>query len=229
MCPETITPNECVGLLLFDTWKNNPRTRLLTRCTRKRLQEELFALEWQKRRNQIREGRITPEIGEDTIVAAATEEVDIEETTIIEEAGIGETTIIEEEEEEEETGIMIEGTTVATTDEMEDILAEEGEITMTAEAGMGAVAGMKTDELERVTTIDELEQVMTIEDDTTIKEATMIKDAMMIEEATTIEELPTPKIEGEETAGTDTKTDELLSKKKRELGIQLENSKQIYY
>ena len=229
MCPETITPNECVGLLLFDTWKNNPRTRLLTRCTRKRLQEELFALGWQKRRNQIREGRITPEIGEDTIVAAATEEVDIEETTIIEEAGIGETTIIEEEEEEEETGIMIEGTTVATTDEMEDILAEEGEITMTAEAGMGAVAGMKTDELERVTTIDELEQVMTIEDDTTIKEATMIKDAMMIEEATTIEELPTPKIEGEETAGTDTKTDELLSKKKRELGIQLENSKQIYY
>jgi hypothetical protein len=192
------------------------------------LQEELFALGWQKRRNQIREGRITPEIGEDTIVAAATEEVDIEETTIIEEAGIGETTIIEEEEEEE-TGIMIEGTTVATTDEMEDILAEEGEITMTAEAGMGAVAGMKTDELERVTTIDELEQVMTIEDDTTIKEATMIKDAMMIEEATTIEELPTPKIEGEETAGTDTKTDELLSKKKRELGIQLENSKQIYY
>ena len=115
---------------------------------------------------------------------------------------------------------MIEGTTVATTDEMEDILAEEGEITMTAEAGMGAVAGMKTDELE---------QVMTIEEDTTIKEATMIKDAMMIEEATTIEELPTPKIEGEETAGTDTKTDELLSKKKRELGIQLENSKQIYY
>ena len=219
MCPETITPNECVGLLLFDTWKNNPRTRLLTRCTRKRLQEELFALGWQKRRNQIREGRITPEIGEDTIVAAATEEVDIEETTIIEEAGIGETTIIEEEEEEE-TGIMIEGTTVATTDEMEDILAEEGEITMTAEAGMGAVAGMKTDELE---------QVMTIEEDTTIKEATMIKDAMMIEEATTIEELPTPKIEGEETAGTDTKTDELLSKKKRELGIQLENSKQIYY
>ena len=207
MCPETITPNECVGLLLFDTWKNNPRTRLLTRCTRKRLQEELFALGWQKRRNQIREGRITPEIGEDTIVAAATEEVDIEETTII-----------EEEEEEEETGIMIEGTTVATTDEMEDILAEEGEITMTAEAGMGA--GMKTDELE---------QVMTIEEDTTIKEATMIKDAMMIEEATTIEELPTPKIEGEETAGTDTKTDELLSKKKRELGIQLENSKQIYY
>jgi hypothetical protein len=192
------------------------------------LQEELFALGWQKRRNQIREGRITPEIGEDTIVAAATEEVDIEETTIIEEAGIGETTIIEEEEEEE-TGIMIEGTTVATTDEMEDILAEEGEITMTAEAGMGAVAGMKTDELERVTTIDELEQVMTIEEDTTIKEATMIKDAMMIEEATTIEELPTPKIEGEETAGTDTKTDELLSKKKRELGIQLENSKQIYY
>ena len=220
MCPETITPNECVGLLLFDTWKNNPRTRLLTRCTRKRLQEELFALGWQKRRNQIREGRITPEIGEDTIVAAATEEVDIEETTIIEEAGIGETTIIEEEEEEEETGIMIEGTTVATTDEMEDILAEEGEITMTAEAGMGAVAGMKTDELE---------QVMTIEEDTTIKEATMIKDAMMIEEATTIEEVPTPKIEGEETAGTDTKTDELLSKKKRELGIQLENSKQIYY
>lgn len=219
MCPETITPNECVGLLLFDTWKNNPRTRLLTRCTRKRLQEELFALGWQKRRNQIREGRITPEIGEDTIVAAATEEVDIEETTIIEEAGIGETTTIEEEEEEE-TGIMIEGTTVATTDEMEDILAEEGEITMTAEAGMGAVAGMKTDELE---------QVMTIEEDTTIKEATMIKDAMMIEEATTIEELPTPKIEGEETAGTDTKTDELLSKKKRELGIQLENSKQIYY
>lgn len=217
MCPETITPNECVGLLLFDTWKNNPRTRLLTRCTRKRLQEELFALGWQKRRNQIREGRITPEIGEDTIVAAATEEVDIEETTIIEEAGIGETTTIEEEEEEE-TGIMIEGTTVATTDEMEDILAEEGEITMTAEAGMGA--GMKTDELE---------QVMTIEEDTTIKEATMIKDAMMIEEATTIEELPTPKIEGEETAGTDTKTDELLSKKKRELGIQLENSKQIYY
>lgn len=144
-------------------------------------------------------------------MAAATEEVDIEETTIIEEAGIGETTIIEEEEEEE-TGIMIEGTTVATTDEMEDILAEEGEITMTAEAGMGA--GMKTDELERVTTIDELEQVMTIEDDTTIKEATMIKDAMMIEEATTIEEVPTPKIEGEETAGTDTKTDELLSKKK---------------
>lgn len=204
MCPETITPNECVGLLLFDTWKNNPRTRLLTRCTRKRLQEELFALGWQKRRNQIREGRITPEIGEDTIVAAATEEVDIEETTIIEEAGIGETTTIEEEEEEE-TGIMIEGTTVATTDEMEDILAEEGEITMTAEAGMGAVAGMKTDELE---------QVMTIEEDTTIKEATMIKDAMMIEEATTIEELPTPKIEGEETAGTDTKTDELLSKKK---------------
>jgi len=177
------------------------------------LQEELFALEWQKRRNQIREGRITPEIGEDTIVAAATEEVDIEETTIIEEEGIGETTIIEEEEEEE-TGIMIEGTTVATTDEMEDILAEEGEITMTAEAGMGAVAGMKTDELERVTTIDELEQVMTIEEDTTIKEATMIKDAMMIEEATTIEEVPTPKIEGEETAGTDTKTDELLSKKK---------------
>ena len=219
MCPETITPNECVGLLLFDTWKNNPRTRLLTRCTRKRLQEELFALGWQKRRNQIREGRITPEIGEDTIVAAATEEVDIEETTIIEEAGIGETTTIEEEEEEE-TGIMIEGTTVATTDEMEDILAEEGEITMTAEAGMGAVAGMKTDELE---------QVMTIEEDTTIKEATMIKDAMMIEEATTIEEVPTPKIEGEETAGTDTKTDELLSKKKRELGIQLENSKQIYY
>lgn len=217
MCPETITPNECVGLLLFDTWKNNPRTRLLTRCTRKRLQEELFALGWQKRRNQIREGRITPEIGEDTIVAAATEEVDIEETTIIEEAGIGETTTIEEEEEEE-TGIMIEGTTVATTDEMEDILAEEGEITMTAEAGMGA--GMKTDELE---------QVMTIEEDTTIKEATMIKDAMMIEEATTIEEVPTPKIEGEETAGTDTKTDELLSKKKRELGIQLENSKQIYY
>ena len=216
MCPETITPNECVGLLLFDTWKNNPRTRLLTRCTRKRLQEELFALGWQKRRNQIREGRITPEIGEDTIVAAATEEVDIEETTIIEEAGIGETTTIEEEEEE--TGIMIEGTTVATTDEMEDILAEEGEITMTAEAGMGA--GMKTDELE---------QVMTIEEDTTIKEATMIKDAMMIEEATTIEEVPTPKIEGEETAGTDTKTDELLSKKKRELGIQLENSKQIYY
>ena len=204
MCPETITPNECVGLLLFDTWKNNPRTRLLTRCTRKRLQEELFALGWQKRRNQIREGRITPEIGEDTIVAAATEEVDIEETTIIEEAGIGETTIIEEEEEEK-TGIMIEGTTVATTDEMEDIIAEEGEITMTAEAGMGAVAGMKTDELE---------QVMTIEEDTTIKEATMIKDAMMIEEATTIEELPTPKIEGEETAGTDTKTDELLSKKK---------------
>jgi len=203
MCPETITPNECVGLLLFDTWKNNPRTRLLTRCTRKRLQEELFALGWQKRRNQIREGRITPEIGEDTIVAAATEEVDIEETTIIEEAGIGETTIIEEEEEEEETGIMIEGTTVATTDEMEDILAVEGEITMTAEAGMGA--GMKTDELE---------QVMTIEEDTTIKEATMIKDAMMIEEATTIEEVPTPKIEGEETAGTDTKTDELLSKKK---------------
>lgn len=202
MCPETITPNECVGLLLFDTWKNNPRTRLLTRCTRKRLQEELFALGWQKRRNQIREGRITPEIGEDTIAAAATEEVDIEETTIIEEAGIGETTIIEEEEEEE-TGIMIEGTTVATTDEMEDILAEEGEITMTAEAGMGA--GMKTDELE---------QVMTIEEDTTIKEATMIKDAMMIEEATTIEEVPTPKIEGEETAGTDTKTDELLSKKK---------------
>lgn len=200
MCPETITPNECVGLLLFDTWKNNPRTRLLTRCTRKRLQEELFALGWQKRRNQIREGRITPEIGEDTIAAAATEEVDIEETTII------------EEEEEEETGIMIEGTTVATTDEMEDILAEEGEITMTAEAGMGA--GMKTDELERVTTIDELEQVMTIEEDTTIKEATMIKDAMMIEEATTIEEVPTPKIEGEETAGTDTKTDELLSKKK---------------
>jgi hypothetical protein len=194
------------------------------------LQEELFALGWQKRRNQIREGRITPEIGEDTIVAAATEEVDIEETTIIEEAGIGETTIIEEEEEEEEeTGIMIEGTTVATTDEMEDILAEEGEITMTAEAGMGAVAGMKTDELERVTTIDELEQVMTIEEDTTIKEATMIKDAMMIEEATTIEEVPTPKIEGEETAGTETKTDELLSKKKRELGIQLENSKQIYY
>lgn len=226
MCPETITPNECVGLLLFDTWKNNPRTRLLTRCTRKRLQEELFALGWQKRRNQIREGRITPEIGEDTIAAAATEEVDIEETTIIEEAGIGETTIIEEEEEEE-TGIMIEGTTVATTDEMEDILAEEGEITMTAEAGMGA--GMKTDELERVTTIDELEQVMTIEEDTTIKEATMIKDAMMIEEATTIEEVPTPKIEGEETAGTDTKTDELLSKKKRELGIQLENSTQIYY
>lgn len=202
MCPETITPNECVGLLLFDTWKNNPRTRLLTRCTRKRLQEELFALGWQKRRNQIREGRITPEIGEDTIVAAATEEVDIEETTIIEEAGIGETTTIEEEEEEE-TGIMIEGTTVATTDEMEDILAEEGEITMTAEAGMGA--GMKTDELE---------QVMTIEEDTTIKEATMIKDAMMIEEATMIEEVPTPKIEGEETAGTDTKTDELLSKKK---------------
>ena len=200
MCPETITPNECVGLLLFDTWKNNPRTRLLTRCTRKRLQEELFALGWQKRRNQIREGRITPEIGEDTIAAAATEEVDIEETTII-------------EEEEEETGIMIEGTTVATTDEMEDILAEEGEITMTAEAGMGAVAGMKTDELERVTTIDELEQVMTIEEDTTIKEATMIKDAMMIEEATTIEEVPT-KIEGEEKAGTDTKTDELLSKKK---------------
>ena len=211
MCPETITPNECVGLLLFDTWKNNPRTRLLTRCTRKRLQEELFALGWQKRRNQIREGRITPEIGEDTIVAAATEEVDIEETTIIEEAGIGETTIIEEEEEE--TGIMIEGTTVATTDEMEDILAEEGEITMTAEAGMGAVAGMKTDELERVTTIDELEQVMTIEEDTTIKEATMIKDAMMIEEATTIEEVPT-KIKGEEKAGTDTKTEELLSKKK---------------
>jgi hypothetical protein len=166
------------------------------------LQEELFALGWQKRRNQIREGRITPEIGEDTIVAAATEEVDIDETTIIEEAGIGETTIIEEEEEEE-TGIMIEGTTVATTDEMEDILAEEGEITMTAEAGMGA--GMKTDELE---------QVMTIEEDTTIKEATMIKDAMMIEEATTIEEVPTPKIEGEETAGTDTKTDERLSKKK---------------
>jgi len=199
MCPETITPNECVGLLLFDTWKNNPRTRLLTRCTRKRLQEELFALGWQKRRNQIREGRITPEIGEDTIAAAATEEVDIEETTII-------------EEEEEETGIMIEGTTVATTDEMEDILAEEGEITMTAEAGMGA--GMKTDELERVTTIDELEQVMTIEEDTMIKEATMIKDAMMIEEATMIEEVPTPKIEGEETAGTDTKTDELLSKKK---------------
>jgi len=98
---------------------------------------------------------------------------------------------------------MIEGTTVSTTDEMEDILAEEGEITMTAEAGMGA--GMKTDELE---------QVMTIEEDTTIKEATMIKDAMMIEEATTIEEVPTPKIEGEETAGTDTKTDELLSKKK---------------
>jgi len=201
MCPETITPNECVGLLLFDTWKNNPRTRLLTRCTRKRLQEELFALGWQKRRNQIREGRITPEIGEDTIAAAATEEVDIEETTII------------EEEEEEETGIMIEGTTVATTDEMEDILAEEGEITMTAEAGMGAVAGMKTDELERVTTIDELEQVMTIEEDTTIKEATMIKDAMMIEEATTIEEVPT-KIEGEEKAGTDTKTEVLLSKKK---------------
>ena len=201
MCPETITPNECVGLLLFDMWKNNPRTRLLTRCTRKRLQEELFALGWQKRRNQIREGRITPEIGEDTIAAAATEEVDIEETTIIEEAGIGETTIIEEEEEE--TGIMIEGTTVATTDEMEDILAEEGEITMTAEAGMGA--GMKTDELE---------QVMTIEEDTMIKEATMIKDAMMIEEATMIEEVPTPKIEGEETAGTDTKTDELLSKKK---------------
>jgi len=212
MCPETITPNECVGLLLFDTWKNNPRTRLLTRCTRKRLQEELFALGWQKRRNQIREGRITPEIGEDTIAAAATEEVDIEETTIIEEVGIGETTIIEEEEEEE-TGIMIEGTTVATTDEMEDILAEEGEITMTAEAGMGAVAGMKTDELERVTTIDELEQVMTIEEDTTIKEATMIKDATMIKEATTIEEVPTPKIEGEETE-TDTKTDELLSKKK---------------
>ena len=212
MCPETITPNECVGLLLFDTWKNNPRTRLLTRCTRKRLQEELFALGWQKRRNQIREGRITPEIGEDTIAAAATEEVDIEETTIIEEAGIGETTIIEEEEEEE-TGIMIEGTTVATTDEMEDILAEEGEITMTAEAGMGAVAGMKTDELERVTTIDELEQVMTIEEDTTIKEATMIKDATMIKEATTIEEVPT-KIEGEEKAGTDTKTEELLSKKK---------------
>ena len=127
MCPETITPNECVGLLLFDTWKNNPRTRLLTRCTRKRLQEELFALGWQKRRNQIREGRITLEIGEDTIAAAATEEVDIEETTIIEEAGIGETTIIEEEEEEE-TGIMIEGTTVATTDEMEDILAEEGRL-----------------------------------------------------------------------------------------------------
>ena len=228
MCPETITPNECVGLLLFDTWKNNPRTRLLTRCTRKRLQEELFALGWQKRRNQIREGRITPEIGEDTIVAAATEEVDIEETTIIEEVGIGETTIIEEEEEEE-TGIMIEGTTVATTDEMEDILAEEGEITMTAEAGMGAVAGMKTDELERVTTIDELEQVMTIEEDTTIKEATMIKDATMIKEATTIEEVPTPKIEGEETE-TDTKTDELLSKKKkRELSIQLENSTQIYY
>ena len=212
MCPETITPNECVGLLLFDTWKNNPRTRLLTRCTRKRLQEELFALGWQKRRNQIREGRITPEIGEDTIAAAATEEVDIEETTIIEEVGIGETTIIEEEEEEE-TGNMIEGTTVATTDEMEDILAEEGEITMTAEAGMGAVAGMKTDELERVTTIDELEQVMTIEEDTTIKEATMIKDATMIKEATTIEEVPTPKIEGEETE-TDTKTDELLSKKK---------------
>ena len=41
----------------------------------------------------------------------------------------------------------------------------------------------------------------------------MIKDAMMIEEATTIEEVPT-KIEGEEKAGTDTKTEELLSKKK---------------
>jgi len=54
---------------------------------------------------------------------------------------------------------------------------------------------------------------MTIEEDTTIKEATMIKDATMIKEATTIEEVPTPKIEGEETE-TDTKTDELLSKKK---------------
>ena len=41
----------------------------------------------------------------------------------------------------------------------------------------------------------------------------MIKDATMIKEATTIEEVPTPKIEGEETE-TDTKTDELLSKKK---------------
>jgi len=196
MYPEIITHNECVGLLLFDTWKNKPRTRRLTRCMRKRLQEELFELEWPKRRNRIREGRITPEIGVGTSAAAAADTEDTGETIII------------EEEEEEETDITIEETTVDTIEETEGTLAVEGETMTTAEVGMAVVGGgMKTDELEEVTTIeeattiDEVEQVMTIEEDTTI------------EEATTIEEVPM-KIEGEATAGTDMKTGEPLSSKK---------------
>ena len=195
MYPEIITHNECVGLLLFDTWKNKPRTRRLTRCMRKRLQEELFELEWPKRRNRIREGRITPEIGVGTSAAAAADTEDTGETIII-------------EEEEEETDITIEETTVDTIEETEGTLAVEGETMTTAEVGMAvAGGGMKTDELEEVTTIeeattiDEVEQVMTIEEDTTI------------EEATTIEEVPM-KIEGEATAGTDMKTGEPLSSKK---------------
>ena len=196
MYPEIITHNECVGLLLFDTWKNKPRTRRLTRCMRKRLQEELFELEWPKRRNRIREGRITPEIGVGTSAAAAADTEDTGETIII------------EEEEEEETDITIEETTVDTIEETEGTLAVEGETMTTAEVGMAVVGGgMKTDELEEVTTIeeattiDEVEQVMTIEGDTTI------------EEATTIEEVPM-KIEEEATAGTDMKTGEPLSSKK---------------
>ena len=196
MYPEIITHNECVGLLLFDTWKNKPRTRRLTRCMRKRLQEELFELEWPKRRNRIREGRITPEIGVGTSAAAAADTEDTGETIII------------EEQEEEETDITIEETTVDTIEETEGTLAVEGETMTTAEVGMAVVGGgMKTDELEEVTTIeeattiDEVEQVMTIEEDTTI------------EEATTIEEVPM-KIEGEATAGTDMKTGEPLSSKK---------------
>jgi len=208
MYPEIITHNECVGLLLFDTWKNKPRTRRLTRCMRKRLQEELFELEWPKRRNRIREGRITPEIGVGTSAAAAADTEDTGETIII------------EEEEEEETDIMIEETTVDTIEETEGTLAVEGETMTTAEVGMAVVgAGMKTDELEEVTTIeeattiDEVEQVMTIEEDTTIEEATTIEETTTIEEATTIEEVPM-KIEGEATAGTDMKTGEPLSSKK---------------
>ena len=196
MYPEITTHNECVGLLLFDTWKNKPRTRRLTRCMRKRLQEELFELEWPKRRNRIREGRITPEIGVGTSAAAAADTEDTGETIII------------EEEEEEETDITIEETTVDTIEETEGTLAVEGETMTIAEVGMEVVgAGMKTDELEEVTTIeeattiDEVEQVMTIEGDTTI------------EEATTIEEVPM-KIEEEATAGTDMKTGEPLSSKK---------------
>ena len=196
MYPEITTHNECVGLLLFDTWKNKPRTRRLTRCMRKRLQEELFELEWPKRRNRIREGRITPEIGVGTSAAAAADTEDTGETIII------------EEEEEEETDITIEETTVDTIEETEGTLAVEGETMTTAEVGMAVVGGgMKTDELEEVTTIeeattiDEVEQVMTIEGDTTI------------EEATTIEEVPM-KIEEEATAGTDMKTGEPLSSKK---------------
>jgi len=208
MYPEIITHNECVGLLLFDTWKNKPRTRRLTRCMRKRLQEELFELEWPKRRNRIREGRITPEIGVGTSAAAAADTEDTGETIII--------------EEEEETDITIEETTVDTIEETEGTLAVEGETMTTAEvgmAGLGVGGGMKTDELEEVTTIeeattiDEVEQVMTIEEDTTIEEATTIEETTTIEEATTIEEVPM-KIEGEATAGTDMKTGEPLSSKK---------------